>query len=53
MLDDDRCVEDGRTPYDDMIEFQQFRDFLPTKNGVMVFRLVGHENTESTSELDV
>jgi len=26
------------------IESQRFRDFLPTKNGCMVFDLVGHDN---------
>lgn len=26
-------------------ESQRFRDFLPTKNGCMVFGLVGHDNT--------
>lgn len=28
----------------ELIESQRFRDFLPTKNGCMVFGLVGHDN---------
>ena len=30
----------------ELIESQRFRDFLPTKNGCMVFDLVGHDNIE-------
>ena len=28
----------------DITEAQRFRDFLPTKNGCMVFGLTGHDN---------
>lgn len=28
----------------ELIESQRFRDFLPTKNGCMVFDLVGRDN---------
>lgn len=30
--------------YDELIEYQKFRDFLPTKNGVDIFRLIGKDN---------
>lgn len=30
----------------ELIESQQFRDFLPTKNGCMVYRLVGGDNLD-------
>lgn len=31
-------------------ETQRFRDFLPTKNGCMVFGLVGHDNSGETGD---
>ena len=30
--------------YDELIEYQKFRDFLPTKNGIDIFRLTGKDN---------
>ena len=30
--------------YKELLEFQKFRDFLPTKNGVKTFELKGHDN---------
>lgn len=30
----------------ELVESQRFRDFLPTKNGCMVFNLVGHDNIQ-------
>jgi len=32
--------------YKELLEFQKFRDFLPTKNGVTIFNLKGHDNLE-------
>ena len=30
--------------YKELLEFQKFRDFLPTKNGIKTFELRGHDN---------
>lgn len=30
--------------YDELLEFQRFRDFLPTKNAINVFYLTGNDN---------
>lgn len=32
--------------YKELLEFQKFRDFLPTKNGIKTFELRGHDNLE-------
>ena len=33
--------------YKELLEFQKFRDFLPTKNGIKTFELKGHDNLGS------